>query len=84
MDFSNEIRLPIRRRRRHSPPFKAQVLQESLQLGSSLAAVAQRHNLNANLIRKWRRSGGGGLRSGTPLTQSPPLLVQFESSRPAT
>ena len=47
---------PQRPRRTHSPEFKAQVLNECEQPGASLASVAQRHNLNANLIHKWKRT----------------------------
>jgi len=56
MEFPGEIKTPVKRRRRHSPQFKAQVLAEALQGGASLAAVAQRHNLNANLVQKWRHA----------------------------
>ncbi|WP_248800245.1 IS66-like element accessory protein TnpA [Pseudomonas sp. MWU13-2105] len=34
-------------------PFKAQVVQECLQPGVSMASVALRHGINANLVRKW-------------------------------
>lgn len=47
---------PTRPRRTHSPEFKSQVLHECEQPGASLASVAQRHNLNANLIHKWKRT----------------------------
>ena len=43
-------------RRRFSPEFKARVVQECQQPGNSTAGVAQKHQLNANLIHKWRRS----------------------------
>jgi transposase len=55
MDQINESKTPIKRRR-HSATFKAQVLAEINQPGVSIAAVAQRHGLNANLIHKWRKS----------------------------
>ena len=42
-------------RRRHSDDLKAQVLHECSQPGASVAAIALRHNLNANLVHKWRR-----------------------------
>jgi transposase len=45
-----------RSRRRHSPAFKAKVLTACAQPGASIAAVAQRYQLNANLIRKWRQA----------------------------
>ena len=42
-------------RRRHSAELKAQVLAECEEPGASIAAVAQSHGLNANLVHKWRR-----------------------------
>ena len=42
-------------RRRHDAALKAQVLSECGERGASVAAVAQSHGLNANLVHKWRR-----------------------------
>ena len=42
-------------RRRHSDELKAKVLIECDEPGASVAAVAQSHGLNANLVHKWRR-----------------------------
>lgn len=44
---------PNSHRRVHSAEFKAQVLEECLQPGASVAAVALAHGLNVNLVRKW-------------------------------
>ena len=35
--------------------FKAQLLQESAQPDASIAGVAHRHGINANLLQKWIR-----------------------------
>ncbi len=43
-------------RRRHSPTFKAEVLAACAQPGASIAAVAQRYQINANLVHKWRKA----------------------------
>jgi transposase len=43
-------------RRRHGDELKAAVLAECEEPGASVAAVAQSHGLNANLVHKWRRS----------------------------
>jgi len=43
----------MRQRTSYPKPFKAQIVQECLQPGVSLASVAQRHGINANLVRKW-------------------------------
>jgi transposase len=42
-------------RRRHGDELKATVLAECDEAGASVAAVAQAHGLNANLVHKWRR-----------------------------
>lgn len=40
-------------RRTHSPEFKARVLAACRQPGASIAAVAQAHGVNANVVHKW-------------------------------
>lgn len=45
-------------RRRHSQALKARVLSECSEAGASVAAIAQAHGLNANLVHKWRRGTG--------------------------
>jgi transposase-like protein len=42
---------PPRTRRKHTPEFKAQVIAECLQPGTSVAAVALANQLNANYLR---------------------------------
>ena len=71
MELPSEIRTPVKRRRRHSPQFKAQVLAEAQQPGISMAAVAQRYNLNANLVQKWRHAAE---RTGTA-GPTPPAFI---------
>jgi transposase len=41
------------RRRRHSVECKAAVVAECNRPGVSIAAAALRHQLNANLLRRW-------------------------------
>lgn len=43
------------RRRRFPEAFKRQVVEETLAGDASVAAVALRHRLNANLVFTWRR-----------------------------
>lgn len=43
----------MRQRTSYPKPLKAQIVQECLQPGVSLASVALRHGINANLVRKW-------------------------------
>ncbi len=56
MDTQGLLPPPVKRqRRRHSLEFKQQVLAACAEPDASIAAVAQRFNINANLIHKWRR-----------------------------
>jgi transposase len=51
-------------RRRHGAKFKTAVIAACREPGASVAAVAQAHGLNANLVRKWL-VGRGVKRCGT-------------------
>jgi transposase len=51
MQENNEVSVP--RRRRHSAAFKTEVVSACRQPGISVAAVALRYQLNANLLRRW-------------------------------
>jgi transposase len=42
-------------RRHHDRLFKAGLVQQSLQPGASVAAIALQNGVNANLLFKWRR-----------------------------
>ena len=52
-------------RRRHSAELKDKVLAACEEPGASVAAVAQVHGLNANLVHKWRRCQDGRRLSST-------------------
>ncbi len=75
------IELPDRRRRRrHSPDFKAAVIEACRQPGVSIAAVALANGLNANMLRKWvneaDRAGRGETGCGSqiaPRAHSEPI-----------
>ena len=43
-------------RRRHSRELKSAVLAACNEPGSSVAAIAMAHGLNANLVHRWRKS----------------------------
>lgn len=47
------VRIPMRQRTSYPKPLKAQIVQECLQPGVSMASVALRHGINANLARNW-------------------------------
>ena len=81
-----EKALAKRNRRRHSEEFRAEVVKASRQPGTSVAAVALEHRLNANLVRRWiKEQAGESVNSGRPsgndaaepLTVAP---VRIESS----
>lgn len=48
------------RRRRYGDEFKAQVLAECDTPGASVAKVAMAHEVNANVVRRWRQLARGG------------------------
>jgi transposase len=47
-----------RKRRSWTPDEKRRIVDESLEDGTSIAEVARRHGLNANLLFTWRRKMG--------------------------
>ena len=49
------------KRQHYSLELKKQILSEASAPGVSVASVARRHGLNANLIFNWRRRFGGDL-----------------------
>jgi transposase-like protein len=71
-----------RRRRRHSAQFKQAVIGECMRPGVSIAAVALRHGLNANMLRKWVIEAEHQ-RSPKPLAPAPPTFVPLALSAPA-
>jgi len=44
-----------KKRRNHSPEFKAKVALAALKGDESLAALSQRYQINSNLIVKWKK-----------------------------
>ena len=81
MELPGEIRISVKRRR-YSPRFKAQVMEEALQEGVSVAAVARRHNLNANLLHKWLKTAQGGIPAAPPTPAFISLPAPPVPSRP--
>lgn len=75
---------PRSQRRVHGAEFKAQVLAECEQPGTSVAAVALAHGLNVNLLRKWL-VGRGIKRTGlaAPRTVTRKLAGGDDTSSPS-
>lgn len=67
------------KRRQYSETFKRQVVAEAAAPGVSVASVARRHGLNANLIFNWRRR----FASATGPAFVPAVVVDDASSMPA-
>jgi transposase len=65
-----------RRRRRHSPAFRAASVAACLEPGASVAAVALERQLNANLLRKWVQKA----RTGSALAN---VMARTEAYRAA-
>jgi len=49
-----------RKRQRHSPQFKQQVVAACAEPGAPVAGIALAHGLNANMLRKWIREHSTG------------------------
>lgn len=75
---------PIRRRRKHSPEFKAQLIAQCLQPGTSVAAVAMAHQVNDNLLRTWIRQAAAAPAQGPVRETLPasPRMVPLQLSAP--
>ncbi len=74
-DPSNLLRLEVVRvlrngRRRYDPVSKQRLVEACRQPGASLAGLALRHGVNANLLRKWVTGQPGQQRPGTAVGAS--------------
>jgi transposase len=58
-------------------------VQETLQPGASVATVAQRHGINANLVFKWRRTAGIGEPAGPAGPAVVPAVIDDQQARSA-
>ena len=80
MNHSNLLeQAPVKpRRRRHSKAFKAKVLAACAEPGASIATVAQRYQITANLVHKWRKT----FRERDQSNQQPPEFVSIPLATP--
>jgi len=62
-----------RARRRYTDDYKAEVVAESCQPGASVAQVALRHQLNANLLHRWIRDAGDCARGSGACAEIAPV-----------
>lgn len=73
-----------RSRRRHDGELKKLVLAECAEPGASVASVALRHGLSANLVHKWRRLRSHGTSSAArdmPATTFVPVALPQVAQR---
>lgn len=68
-----------RKRRSWKRDEKRQIVEESLQDGASIAEVARRHDLNANLLFTWRRQLGLESIETNDLTRILPVTITAEA-----
>src|SRR6202161_1535177 len=73
------------RRRTRSLDERKRIVEEALAPGISVAAVARRHGLNANLVFKWIRRSREGWRDRRrePANEKPVVVVPPEGGAPA-
>jgi transposase len=73
------------RRRARSLDERKRIVEEALAPGASVAAVARRHGLNANLVFKWIRRSREGWRDRRrePANEKPVVVVPPEGGAPA-
>jgi transposase len=75
-EVEQAIREPAKRRIRRLEE-KLRILEEAAQPGASIAAVARKHDLNANLLFGWRRLHRRGLLEAQRHASPPLLPVQI-------
>jgi len=75
-----------RRRRTWSVDQKQRIIAESFAPGASVAEVARRYGLNANMLFTWRRRDRrvGGVNDGAPVNIVPVRVVEATPSAIAT
>jgi len=75
-----------RRRRTWSADQKQRIIAESFAPGASVAEVARRYGLNANMLFTWRRRDRrvGGVNDGAPVNIVPVRVVEATPSAIAT
>ncbi len=79
----DDISVPPRRRRRHSPEFKAKVIAACQAPGVSVASVALEHGLNANMVRLWIKASRATPKA-SPATFVPLALPAPIATPPST
>ena len=72
--MASDARTKVSRRRFYSPEFKRQVVGQCGQPGASIAALALKHAINANIVHGWLREHSQGARVVRPQAFVPATL----------
>ena len=73
--MASEARPKVPKRRFYSSEFKLQVVGECSQAGTSIAAIALKHGVNANIVHRWLREHSQGTLAVRPLAFVPVTLT---------
>ena len=65
----------VRRRRRYPAEVKRRLVEEALQPGASVSAIARQHNINTNMLFTWCRQAQRGLLAAPPQATFVPVGV---------
>ena len=68
------------RRRRYSAEFKARIVETCNRPGTSVAAIARRHNINDNIVHRWIREAEQAASAAAP-SASVPARIEPEELR---
>ena len=68
------------RRRRYSAEFKARIVETCNRPGTSVAAIARRHNINDNIAHRWIREAEQAASAAAP-SASVPARIEPEELR---
>jgi len=83
--MKDQTRGSSRRRRQHERAFKDELIAQSMVPGASVAAIAMKGGINANLLFKWRREHVKAMAAPAPTAATLlPVCVIPEASSPST
>ena len=83
--MKDQTRGSSRSRRQHERAFKDELIAQSLVPGASVAAIAMKGGINANLLFKWRREHVKAMATSAPTAATLlPVCVIPESTSPST
>jgi transposase len=68
---------PQRSRRKHSPEFKAEVIQACSQAGVSIRSVALSRGVDPSLVRHWLSLHAASMGAGAAAVKSAPILPRM-------